>query len=147
MILLGTLIIVPISADVFAVAMWTPVYDNTCDHDEALSCSWVCVWRQPAYWFEPHQSICNTTQLRARIDGELAGNTAPKEVDSDALAVALADENERAGMLKSMAAQIDGLLNTPDPLRLTPLSKSILDRIVLSISKYVNMFISRNGVP
>ena len=71
----------------------------------------------------------------------------PKEVDSDALAVALADENERAGMLKSMAAQIDGLLNTPDPLRLTPLSKSILDRIVLSISKYVNMFISRNGVP
>ena len=40
----------------FAVAM--AVYDNTCDHDEALSCSWVCVWRQPAY-IEPHQSIHN----------------------------------------------------------------------------------------
>ena len=59
MILLGALIIVPISADVFAVAMRTAMYDNACDHDEAPPRSWVCVWRQPAYWIEPHQSILN----------------------------------------------------------------------------------------
>ena len=35
------------------------MYDNACDHDEAPPRSWVCVWRQPAYWIEPHQSILN----------------------------------------------------------------------------------------
>ena len=39
------------------------MYDNACDHDEAPPRSWVCVWRQPAYWIEPHQSILNHYRL------------------------------------------------------------------------------------
>ena len=52
-------------------------------------------------------------QLRARIDGELANNT--DEVDSDALAAALADEKKRADTLQAMAAMIGELLDTPGP--------------------------------
>ncbi|MYH63022.1 MAG: AAA family ATPase [Caldilineaceae bacterium SB0675_bin_29] len=52
-------------------------------------------------------------QLRARIDGELANNT--DEVDSDALAAALADEKKRADTLQAMAAMIGELLDSPGP--------------------------------
>jgi len=43
-ILLCALVIVSILADVFAVAMWTAMYDNAYNHDEAPSRSWLC-WR------------------------------------------------------------------------------------------------------
>ena len=52
-------------------------------------------------------------QLRVRIDGELASNT--DEVDSDALAAALADEKKRVDTLQAMAAKIGESLDTPGP--------------------------------
>lgn len=54
-------------------------------------------------------------QLRVHIE-ELVSNSTPMlEVDSDALAAALADEKKRADTLQAMVAKIGELLDTPGP--------------------------------